>query len=47
MPTWGGILRELNEELSVSGPSAVDIIRRKYLALTKEETGRNIILYAS
>lgn len=47
MPTWGGILEELNRSRPEGGPSQFDSIRRKYLALAHEHAGRNIILYAS
>lgn len=48
MPTWGEILIELQEALK--SPSAVppfDAVRRKYLALLHQKTGRNTILYAT
>ena len=42
MPNW----HEINNELKESG-SSQDIIRRKYLNLLSEKTGRNTILYYS
>lgn len=47
MPTWGAILTELQEAGKVSKFPAFDIVRRKYLALLKEKTGRDVILYAT
>ena len=43
MPTWGEILRELNE----SNPPDFDGVRRKYLRHLNTITGRATILYAS
>ena len=48
MPTWSGILAELQE--STAGgtkPPQVDAIRRKYLRAVFEHTGREVILYAT
>lgn len=42
MPNWHDILNELKE-----AGSSQDIIRRKYLKLLSEKTGRNTILYYS
>lgn len=42
MPNWNDILNELKE-----AGSSQDIIRRKYLNLLSEKTGRNTILYYS
>lgn len=47
MPTWGAILTELQEAGKVGNSPAFDIVRRKYLALLKEKTGRDVILYAT
>lgn len=47
MPTWGGILSEINAELGVRGPAAFDFIRRKYLLAAHQKTGRACILYAT
>jgi len=46
MPTWSGILREIQERTAQTGQPAVDEIRRKYLVLLNQHTGRNVILYA-
>ena len=47
MPTWGGILQELQETQNrIHGP-AFDDVRRKYLVAANAHTGRNVILYAS
>ena len=43
MPTWGEILRELNQ----SNPPSFDRVRRKYLNRLHQETGRAVLLYAS
>ena len=42
MPSWGAILDELN-----SVPNPLDQMRRKYLAIMHQYTGRNIISYYS
>lgn len=47
MPTWGSILREINNQQKAKGPSAFDIVRRKYLAQLQKHTKRNAILYAT
>ena len=47
MPTWGAILTELQEAGKVGNSPAFDIVRRKYLALLKEKTSRDVILYAT
>lgn len=44
MPTWGGILNELNKTKS---PAGIDGVRRKYLRQLNELTGRGVILYAT
>lgn len=41
MPNWNEILAECTRE------SSFDIVRRKYLKILREKTGRNIILYYS
>lgn len=54
MPTWGQILKEINDlgsQLSQNGApppiSPYDIIRRKYLTDLVTKTGRPVILYAT
>ena len=48
MPTWSGILRELEEQSQINKTlPPFDIIRRKYLKKVSEFTKRNTILYAS
>jgi len=47
LPSWSGILNELNESRVQNGSPDFDGIRRKYLAELHRHTGRNIILYAS
>ena len=47
MPTWSGILRELNELGEEHGKHAFDIVRRKYLVAAHKHTNRNVILYAT
>ncbi|MCD6562571.1 MAG: hypothetical protein J7K23_01490 [Thermoproteales archaeon] len=57
MPGWGEILREINEEIKklselppeerMKHPSPLDIVRRKYLCMLHQKTGRNVILYAT
>lgn len=47
MPTWGELIPELQAASAQHGPSAFDIVRRKYLAALTSHTGRNSILYAT
>ncbi len=47
MPTWSGILNEIQAEVAKNNPSAFDIVRRKYLGLLTAHTSRNVILYAT
>lgn len=48
MPTWGQILRELNQSASINnGRPDFDGVRRKYLAALHGHTGRSVLLYAS
>lgn len=47
MPTWGEILQELKAEAIKSKRIPFDEVRRKYLRLLQELTGRNVILYAT
>jgi len=47
MPTWSGILDELNEEQRKTKRKAFDNVRRKYLSTLSEYTRRETILYAS
>lgn len=42
MPSWGDVLESLN-----SVPNPLDVMRKKYLAIMHEYTGRNIITYYS
>ena len=44
MPNWNEILEELNESKRVD---ALDYVRRKYLQLAHEKSGRNVITYYS
>jgi Serine dehydrogenase proteinase len=47
MPTWSGILNELLQSAIGNTPPQVDSVRRKYLVLLHDLTGRETILYAS
>jgi Serine dehydrogenase proteinase len=47
VPTWSGILNEIQAEVEKNNPSAFDTVRRKYLALLAAHTNRNVILYAT
>jgi hypothetical protein len=47
VPTWGEILKEISGALPTQGPGVFDHVRRKYLVLLAEHTGRNVILYAT
>lgn len=42
MPSWGDVLKELK-----STPNSLDAMRRKYLSIMEEYTGRNVIAYYS
>lgn len=46
MPNWGNILDEINVEHSRAN-QAFDTVRRKYLGLLSDKTGRNTIAYYS
>ena len=50
MPTWGDLIREINDstpDAQAVGASPQDFVRRKYLALAAAHTGRAVILYAT
>ena len=47
MPIWSEILEELSQSTKHGHPPQVDDVRRKYLGLLNEHTGRGVILYAS
>ena len=47
MPTWSEILHELRDAQQPGYPPDFDGVRRKYLGLLHQHTGRNVILYAS
>ncbi|MCL4557982.1 MAG: serine protease [Deltaproteobacteria bacterium] len=47
MPTWGELLKELQEVQEKTNLPPFDIVRRKYLNLLKNKTGRDVILYAT
>ncbi len=47
MPTWGELLKEVNDLREEGEQSPFDKVRRKYLAQLHDYTGRNVILYAS
>lgn len=47
MPTWGGILEDLQQTAQQGSNAPFDDVRRKYLATTHNTTGRNVILYAT
>ena len=49
MPTWGGILKELNltAKPQENKPPEFDRVRRKYLTLLSDHTKRDVILYAT
>lgn len=46
MPNWNDVLREISENESAS-VNPLDRVRRKYLRLLHEKTGRNVIAYYS
>lgn len=47
MPNWKEVLEEIQDAAKVDANSALDIVRRKYLSLIKNKTGRNLIAYYS
>ena len=47
MPIWSEVLRELHQSTSKGLAADFDGVRRKYLNLLHEHTGREVILYAS
>ena len=47
MPSWSGILAEIQAEVAKGNPSAFDVVRRKYLAALAAHTNRDTILYAT
>jgi ATP-dependent protease ClpP protease subunit len=47
MPTWGQLIAEINQALAQHGPAGFDFVRRKYMVLLHQKTGRNVILYAT
>jgi hypothetical protein len=47
MPTWSGILSELQDSCADGNPPEFDGIRRKYLVAAHEHTGHDVILYAA
>ena len=47
MPTWGGILKELQATQQPNRPPNFDAVRRKYLVELSQYTQRNVILYAT
>jgi len=47
MPTWGEILKELQDTNKQTGALPFDAVRRKYLTLLRAKTGRDVILYAT
>ena len=42
MPSWGDVLNKLN-----SAPNPMDEMRRRYLGIMHQYTGRNVIAYYS
>lgn len=47
MPTWGQLIKELQEEQLRTKQAPFDAVRRRYLDILYKKTGRNTILYAS
>lgn len=47
MPNWSEVLKEIQEEIAKDPKTALDTVRRKYLAKLSELTGRNVIAYYS
>lgn len=46
MPTWGGMIREI-ELAAQSSQTALDDVRRRYLVQLHQKTGRAVILYGT
>ena len=46
MPSWGGVLKEINELLP-RDKRALDLVRRKYIAAQANHSKRAVILYAT
>ncbi len=52
MPTWSGVLAELQQLIATKAPlppglSPFDVLRRKYITALSQLTKRNVIVYAS
>lgn len=47
MPSWGAVLKEINDLKAKGNNDAFDLVRRKYLATAYQLTRRATILYAS
>lgn len=47
MPNWNEVLQEMLSAQGRSEPDPIGLVRRKYLTLLKQKTGRNIITYYS
>jgi ATP-dependent protease ClpP protease subunit len=47
MPSWGQVLKELQDIQIQKNQSALDVVRRKYLAALAQQRGRNVIAYYS
>lgn len=47
MPSWGAILKEINDKKQQQGPKALDLIRRKYIASQYAHSKRAVFLYAT
>lgn len=47
MPNWSEVLHEINGLVASGNKTALDVVRRKYLAQMYNHTGRNVIAYYS
>jgi len=47
MPNWKEVLEEIQGEISSGNQTALDTVRRKYIAEVYKKTGRNVIAYYS
>ena len=47
MPAWGAVQQEINLLHAGGDPSALDTVRRKYIAALSAKTGRTTIVYYS
>lgn len=47
MPNWAEVLSEIQEAVQAGNQNPLDTVRRKYISLIEQKTGRNVIAYYS